>query len=73
MSNGWPRASGERIDALLAGASGSLVFGVDSTAKYLAPSIVAAFQRESPGVRVTLAVGNRERHHRRGWSATNST
>lgn len=50
----------ERIDALLAGASGSLVFGVVSTAKYLAPSIVAAFQRECPGVRVTLSVGNRE-------------
>jgi LysR family transcriptional regulator, low CO2-responsive transcriptional regulator len=52
--------TGERIAALKAGASGSLVFGVVSTAKYLAPSMVAAFQRESPGVRVTLAVGNRE-------------
>jgi DNA-binding transcriptional LysR family regulator len=50
----------ERIAALKAGASGSLVFGVVSTAKYLAPSMVAAFQRECPGVRVTLAVGNRE-------------
>lgn len=51
--------TGERIAALKSWASGSLVFGVVSTAKYLAPSIVAAFQRESPGVRVTLAVGNR--------------
>ncbi|HUO53711.1 MAG TPA: LysR family transcriptional regulator [Rhodoblastus sp.] len=51
--------AGERIAALKAGASGSLVFGVVSTAKYLAPSIVAAFQRDCPGVRVTLAVGNR--------------
>jgi LysR family transcriptional regulator, low CO2-responsive transcriptional regulator len=50
---------GERIAALKAGASGSVVFGVESTAKYLAPSIVAAFQRASPGVRVTLTVGNR--------------
>jgi LysR family transcriptional regulator, low CO2-responsive transcriptional regulator len=52
--------TGERIDALKAGSSGSLVFGVVSTAKYLAPSFVAAFQRECPGVRVTLSVGNRE-------------
>src|SRR6266702_2717703 len=50
----------ERIAALQAGASGSVVFGVVSTAKYLAPTMVAAFQRESPGVRVTLSVGNRE-------------
>src|SRR5215472_6561957 len=52
--------TGERIAALKAGASGSLVFGVVSTAKYLAPSMVAAFQRDNPGVRVTLSVGNRE-------------
>ena len=52
--------TGERIAALKAGASGSLVFGVVSTAKYLAPSFVAAFQRDNPGVRVMLSVGNRE-------------
>ncbi len=50
----------ERIAALQAGASGSLVFGVVSTGKYLAPSMVAAFGREHPGIRVNLAVGNRE-------------
>ncbi len=50
----------ERIAALQAGASGSLVFGVVSTGKYLAPFIVAAFGREHPGIRVNLAVGNRE-------------
>jgi DNA-binding transcriptional LysR family regulator len=53
------RAS-ERIAALQAGASGSLVFGVVSTGKYLAPYFVAAFGREHPGIRVTLSVGNRE-------------
>ena len=52
--------TGERIDALKSGAAGSLVLGVVSTAKYLAPPIVAAFQRENPDIRVTLAVGNRE-------------
>lgn len=50
----------DRIAALKAGAAGSLVFGVVSTAKYFAPTMVAAFQRECPGVRVTLSVGNRE-------------
>jgi DNA-binding transcriptional LysR family regulator len=50
----------ERIDALRAGGTGKLVFGVVSTGKYLAPSFVAAFGRENPGVRVKLSVGNRE-------------
>ncbi len=51
--------TGERIAALQAGVAGSLVFGVISTGKYLAPNLVAAFKREHPGLRVTLAVGNR--------------
>lgn len=51
--------TGERIGALQAGATGSLVFGVISTGKYFAPNLVAAFKREHPGLRVTLAVGNR--------------
>ncbi len=49
----------ERIAALQAGATGSLVFGVVSTGKYLAPYFVAAFNRENPGVRVNLSIGNR--------------
>jgi len=53
------RAS-ERIAALQAGATGTLVFGVVSTGKYLAPYFVAAFGRENPGIRVTMQVGNRE-------------
>ena len=58
--SGSRRARANASTRCMAGASGSLVFGVVSTAKYLAPSIVAAFQRECPGVRVTLSVGNRE-------------
>jgi DNA-binding transcriptional LysR family regulator len=49
-----------RVDSLLSGATGSLVFGVVSTGKYLAPYFVAAFGREHPGIRVKLAIGNRE-------------
>ncbi len=54
------RRANERIDALKSGAVGSLVFGVVSTGKYLTPSLVAAFGREHPNIRVTLTVGNRE-------------
>lgn len=49
----------DRVEALKSGAAGALTFGVVSTAKYLAPSFVAAFEKECPGVRVKLAVGNR--------------
>src|SRR6266702_1127782 len=52
--------AGERMDALKSGASGSLILGVVSTAKYLAPPIVAAFLQQHSDIRVTLAVGNRE-------------
>ena len=51
--------AGERIDALQSGAVGSLVFGVVSTGKYLAPSIVASFRDAHPEIRVKLVVGNR--------------
>jgi LysR family transcriptional regulator, low CO2-responsive transcriptional regulator len=51
--------AGERIEALQSGAVGSLVFGVVSTGKYLAPSIVASFGRAHPDIRVKLVVGNR--------------
>ena len=50
----------ERIAALQAGAVGSVIFGVVSTAKYLAPYVVAAFTRAHPGIKVTLEVGNRQ-------------
>lgn len=50
----------ERIAALQAGATGTLVFGVVSTGKYLAPYFVAAFGRENPDIRVTMSVGNRQ-------------
>lgn len=49
----------ERVAALRAGSVGSVVFGVVSTAKYLAPSIVAAFRVAHPDIRVTLSIGNR--------------
>ncbi|HMN73563.1 MAG TPA: LysR family transcriptional regulator [Rhodoblastus sp.] len=51
--------TGERVAALRAGAIGSVVFGVVSTAKYIAPSIVASFRNAHPGIRVNLAIGNR--------------
>jgi DNA-binding transcriptional LysR family regulator len=51
---------GERIDALRSGARGSVVLGVVSSAKYIAPRLVAEFQREHPDIRVKLVVGNRE-------------
>lgn len=50
----------ERIAALKAGASGSVVLGVVSTGKYIAPGIVAAFQEAHPGIRIKLVIGNRE-------------
>jgi DNA-binding transcriptional LysR family regulator len=52
--------AGERVDALIAGVTGSVVFGVVSTGKYLAPYFVAAFNRAFPDIRVTLQIGNRE-------------
>jgi LysR family transcriptional regulator, low CO2-responsive transcriptional regulator len=51
--------AGERIAALQSGATGSIVFGVVSTAKYLAPSIVASFRAAYPDIRVKLVIGNR--------------
>ena len=48
------------MDALIAGATGSVAFGVVSTGKYVAPYFVAAFNRAFPDIRVTLQIGNRE-------------
>jgi DNA-binding transcriptional LysR family regulator len=50
---------GERIRALRSGAAGTVIIAAVSTAKYFAPAIVAALQREIPGLRVKLVVGNR--------------
>lgn len=48
-----------KIEALAAGASGSVTLGVVSTAKYFAPGIVARFRQSHPDIRVRLAIGNR--------------
>lgn len=61
----------ERIDEQLRGMtdelkrlsearSGSLRIGAVSTAKYFVPAMIAAFQREWPGIDIELAVGNRQ-------------
>jgi len=50
---------GQRIEALKSGARGQLVFAVVSSAKYLAPNMVARFQDRHPDVRVKLVIGNR--------------
>lgn len=51
--------TGERMAALRSGATGSIVFGAVSTAKYFAPAMVAAFQGAHPEIRVKLVIGNR--------------
>ena len=48
-----------KIEALAAGATGSVILGVVSTAKYFAPGIVARFRQQHPNIRVRLTVGNR--------------
>lgn len=48
-----------RIAALRSGAAGSVIFGAVSTAKYIAPSMVARFQKEHPNISVKLVIGNR--------------
>jgi len=48
-----------RIEALNLGATGSVILGVVSTGKYLAPGIVARFRRDHPDIRVRLSIGNR--------------
>jgi DNA-binding transcriptional LysR family regulator len=48
-----------KIEALAAGASGSVILGVVSTGKYFAPGIVARFRQVHPDIRVRLAIGNR--------------
>lgn len=48
-----------RIEALNAGAAGSVTLGVVSTGKYFAPGIVARFRVDHPQIRVRLSIGNR--------------
>lgn len=52
--------AGQQIRALRAGATGSIVFGAVSTAKYIVPAMVARFQAAHPGISVQLVIGNRE-------------
>jgi LysR family transcriptional regulator for metE and metH len=47
------------IAALRGMQGGRVVVGVISTAKYFAPSALAAFMRKEPGVEIRLLVGNR--------------
>ena len=64
-------AAAERIHAVLADcaaglaalkslASGSVTVGVVSTAKYVAPQMLAAFARVHPDIEIKLVIGNRE-------------
>ncbi len=53
------RVLSDEVRALSSGRKGRLRLGVVSTAKYFAPSIIAAFQREFVDVEMTLLVGNR--------------
>lgn len=50
----------ERLNALKSGKVGSVGVGVVSTAKYFAPSLLAAFQAAHPDVDLRLVIGNRE-------------
>ncbi len=50
---------GEELAAVRGGGRGTLRLGAVSTAKYFAPSLVAAFMAESPGIDVRLIIGNR--------------
>jgi DNA-binding transcriptional LysR family regulator len=50
----------ERLDALRGVRTGLLKLGAVSTAKYFAPSLLAAFQSRYPGVSIRFAVGNRD-------------
>jgi DNA-binding transcriptional LysR family regulator len=53
------RVLNDEVRAIGGGRRGQLRLGVVSTAKYFAPSIMAAFKREHPDIEMTLRVGNR--------------
>lgn len=50
----------DAIDVLRDGGAGRIVLGVISTAKYVAPRVVALFKQDNPRVDIRLIVGNRE-------------
>lgn len=50
----------ERLDALRGLETGMLKLGAVSTAKYFAPSLLAAFQRDHPRITFRFSVGNRK-------------
>ncbi|WP_426177274.1 LysR substrate-binding domain-containing protein [Massilia sp. TWR1-2-2] len=47
------------LDHARGGHSGTLSIGIVTTAKYVVPRILGGFYRQSPGVNVTLNIGNR--------------
>lgn len=49
----------EHLDALRGLRAGMLKLGAVSTAKYFAPTLLAAFRRDNPGVSIQFSVGNR--------------
>lgn len=53
------RILADEVRAIAGGKKGQLRLGVVSTAKYFAPSILAAFKRDQPNIEMTLHVGNR--------------
>jgi DNA-binding transcriptional LysR family regulator len=53
------RVLNDEVRAIGGGRRGQLRLGVVSTAKYFAPSIMAAFKHEHPDIEMTLRVGNR--------------
>jgi DNA-binding transcriptional LysR family regulator len=54
------RLAEESLAALAGTGGGELSIAVTSTAKYFAPRLLAEFRRRHPGVRLRLAVSNRE-------------
>ncbi len=50
----------QKCRALAAGATGTVTLGAVSTAKYIAPAIVARFRARHPEISVQLVIGNRE-------------
>jgi DNA-binding transcriptional LysR family regulator len=54
------RILSDEVTAIRGGRKGTLKLGVVSTAKYFAPRLMAAFQKQYPDIRMELSVGNRE-------------
>lgn len=53
-------ACADLLESLRRAESGHVTLGAVSTAKYFAPRLLAHFQREHPGIRVSLDIGNRQ-------------